>query len=82
MKLKIHNRNIRSTNTISVTHATKTCRQNALFYRGIQFFKAISNEIRENESFNKFEELDKRTGKMSNDKLLFLKKRCFMEKSK
>lgn len=42
------------------TNATKTCSQNALFYKGIQLYNAIPNEIKEVNSLNKFANLMKK----------------------
>lgn len=52
---QIHNRNLRGAGTIAVTAANKACSQNALFYKGIQLFNAIPNEIRKVDSIKLFE---------------------------
>ena len=52
---QIHNRNLRGANTITVTDANKACSQNALFYKGIQLFNAIPNEIKQVDSIKIFE---------------------------
>lgn len=52
-----HNRDLRNTNEIEVTDEIKSHRQNSLIYRGIRLLNSIPIEIREADTFNKFEKL-------------------------
>lgn len=52
-----HNRDLRNTNEIQVTDEIKTHRKNSLFYREIRLLNSVPIEIREADTFNKFEKL-------------------------
>lgn len=50
-------RQLRNKNQILLTNATKTCSQNALFYKGIQLFNSLPEYIKSENSKPKFQKL-------------------------
>lgn len=44
-------------NTILLTNATKSCSQNALFYKGIKLFNSLPESIKSEDSNTKFQEI-------------------------
>lgn len=48
---------LRNANDIKLTNSTKSCSQNALFYKGIQTFNSLPPNIKFEKSFTKFKKL-------------------------
>lgn len=45
---------LRNSNQIRVSNATKYCSQNSLFYKGVQLYNSLPNDIKNVDSLNKF----------------------------